>query len=269
MLMIILVLLNPTPNENDLTPFIPGTLTSDLFVQFLVLIPLGAIIGSLLGYLFAPLFLMVHKKTVGRTLTYGIQERPLPTKFTKFFRGFFPSLMAINFGLMLSNNTLLVELVLTQEALKTSEAAIKILFTTFLLGWTLGASFALFSSVWFLMEAGIVYNNKEKLKNSDYPVEVFSVGSWYSNLLKGYAGISVIITLYQITSLEILRAGETGNITLVLTLIFFPLLIMIFLLPSVVLFDSLKGHRNQYIRKFAAKLGILNFIDLEIREIQK
>ncbi len=70
--MIALSLLNPNPNEGDLTPLIPGGTTSDLSIQFLVIIPLGAIIGSLLGYIFAPLFLLVHKKTVGRSLSYGI-----------------------------------------------------------------------------------------------------------------------------------------------------------------------------------------------------
>ena len=263
-------LLYPNPDEGDITPLLPGTTTSDLSLQFLVLVPLGAIIGSLLGYLFAPLFLLVHKKTVGRSLRYGIQERPSPTKFNKFFRGFFPSLMAINFGLILSSNSFLRTLIFSQNQLESNtESSLIILFVLFLLGWTLGAAFALFSSVWFLKEAGIVYDNKKKVNDSDYPIEVHSVGGWYSYFLKGYAGISVILTLYQITSQEILRAGETGNILLIFTLVFFPLLIMILVLPSVVFFDCLKGHRNKYIRKFAGKIGILNYIELEIHEIQK
>jgi len=266
---IVLTIFNPSPNEKDMTPFIPGTLTIEFFIQFLVIIPLGAIIGSFLGCLFAPIFLMVHKKTVGRKFSYSIQERPSSEKFKHFLRGLFPSLMAINFGLMLSNNTQLVELILTKEALETSEAAIIVLFVLFLMGWTLGAAFGLFSSVWFLIEAGIVFDNKEKVKDSEFPVEVRSVGGWYSYLLKGYAGISVILSLYQITSEEILMAGETGNIALLLTLIFFPLFIVILVLPSVVVFDIFQGPRNKYIRRFAHKIGILTITELDIREVQK
>ncbi len=267
--MIALSLLNPNPNEGDLTPLIPGGTTSDLSIQFLVIVPLGAIVGSFLGYVLAPLFLIVHKKTIGRKLSFGIQDRPIPPKFKSYFRGFFPALMAINFGLMLAGNSMLRNLVLTPNE-GTSEASITILLVLFLMGWTIGAAFALFSSVWSLKEAGIVYDNKEKLKDSDYPVEVYLVGGWYSYFLKGYAGISVLLTLYQLTSQEILTAEETGNIALVLTLISFPFLITLLVLPAVLLFDSLKQHRNKYIRNFSGKqLGIVKFIELETREIQK
>ena len=269
-LMIALNFLFPSTHEGDITPLIPGTATIDLTILFLILIPLGAVIGSLLGCLISPLFLVAHKKIVGRSLSYSIQERPSPTKFKKLYRGLFPSLMAINFGLMLSDNSILRSLILTQSNLsENSESAIIILMIVFLMGWAIGAAFALFSSAWLLTEAGIVYNNKEKLKDSDYPIEVRSVGGWYSYLFKGYAGISVIINLYIISSQEIFRAGESGEIALFLTLIFFPFLITIFVFPSVVLFDFLKNHRNNFIRKFAHKLGIINIIEVDIREIQK
>ena len=65
-----------------------------------------------------------------------------------------------------------------------------------LLALMTGISMGIFSSVWFLLDAGIVYTNKEKVKDLAQPTEVRSVGGWYNYLLKGYAGISVILSFY-------------------------------------------------------------------------
>lgn len=261
-------IITTSSSESDMTALLPGGVNLDLALMFMVIIPLGAIIGSVLGYFLAPLFLLVHKKTLGRSLSYSIQERTPAEKFKHLFRGFFPGLMAINFGLMLSSNSLIADLILAPEQDSTG-AALNIIVMIFLLGWTLAAAFALFSSVWILMEAGIVYSNQEKVKDSDYPFELHAVGGWYSYILKGYAGISVILTLYQLSSELILEAGETGNIALVLTLIFFPLLISILVLPAVVLFDVLKTHRSTYMKKMAGKMGVIEYTELEIRVIKK
>jgi len=261
-------ILNPDPNEGDITLLIPGGTSSDISLLFLVIIPLGAIIGSFLGNFLAPLFLLVHKKVLGRRFNYSIEERSSPDKFKGIFQGLFPALMAINFGLLMANNSSMIELLLSPQQLGSSGAAIQILVMLLLMGWTLGISFALFSSVWTLMEAGIVYNNKDKVKDSGYPVEVRAVGGWYSYLLKGYAGISVILALYQLSSELILEATAVGNITLILTLVFFPILISILVLPAMILFDMFKKNRKNYIRKFARKIKITNFIELDIREIQ-
>ena len=67
-----------------------------LFWSYMV----GALIGILLGFLLTPLFLIVHKKIIGRNLIYGIQERPEPEKFKGTFKAFFPALMALNFALI-------------------------------------------------------------------------------------------------------------------------------------------------------------------------
>ena len=78
-------IINPSPNETDITPLLPGNSNLDLTILFLLIIPLSAILGSLLGYFLAPLFLHIHKKTVGRSFSYGIQERSSPKEFKRFF----------------------------------------------------------------------------------------------------------------------------------------------------------------------------------------
>ena len=48
-----------------------------------------------------------------------------------------------------------------------------------LLSITVGVSMFLFSAVWFLIDAGIVYSNAEKVKDNRDLVVVRSVGGWY------------------------------------------------------------------------------------------
>lgn len=52
----------------------------------------------------------------------------------------------------------------------------------------------MFAGAWTLYEAGIGYSNKEKVKDKGVFIETRSVGGWYLQFLKGYAGIGVLLT---------------------------------------------------------------------------
>jgi len=58
-----------------------------------------------------------------------------------------------------------------------------------------GVALGLFSPIWFLNDSGIVFIKKEDIRNNP---EILNIGRLYSNLLKGYAGISVLLTFYQL-----------------------------------------------------------------------
>jgi len=61
--------------------------TSGPVALIILIYPLSAIIGVLLGYVLVPLFLIVYKKLIGRKLLYGIQDRPDPEKFSGTLKG--------------------------------------------------------------------------------------------------------------------------------------------------------------------------------------
>lgn len=94
------ILISAAADDDPFTALLPGKSMglqmAILFWSYMV----GALIGILLGFLLTPLFLIVHKKIIGRNLIYGIQERPEPEKFKGTFKAFFPALMALNFALI-------------------------------------------------------------------------------------------------------------------------------------------------------------------------
>ncbi|TFG11114.1 MAG: hypothetical protein EU535_07680, partial [Promethearchaeota archaeon] len=68
-------------------------------------IPILSIVAYFLGgYLFTPFLIYFHKKTIGRSFIYGIEERERPNLFKGAFRkSVFPALMAVNIAILLSD----------------------------------------------------------------------------------------------------------------------------------------------------------------------
>ncbi len=89
-----------TQDFSLLTPF-KGPL--ELALSFIVLFPIMAILGGLIGIVLSPLLVWLHKIIFGRTATYGIEEVHKSEKFKRTFQGLFPCLMAINFSLLISD----------------------------------------------------------------------------------------------------------------------------------------------------------------------
>jgi hypothetical protein len=185
-------------------------------------------------------------------MIYGIQERPDPRKFKGTFKAIFPSLMAINFAFMFASDPNITEMIVSSR-ITTFAPLMSFLF---LLIITMLISMSLFSPVWFLLDAGIVYTNKKKVEYSRDPIEIRSVGGFYHYTLKGYAGISVIFTyvLFLISIFE--YYGSKLHWSVPLTLIPFPIVLDILALPSLFILELTVKHRKDFILKYAKKLGI-------------
>ncbi len=249
------------------TASLPGFLSAfpidSLGIQFLyifTMIWVSAIIGGVLfGYILGPFFLIVHKKVIGRKMVYGVQNLmdPNPDKFKKLLQGLFPALMALNFALMFSNNPAISQFLFGENYNPNApEVGVTLILTLLaLLPIMTGVSCALFSPVWFLTDAGIVYSNKEKTKIKRLPLEVRSVGGWYLYLLKGYAGISVLFSFYNLLVLYFSTEEISGNIVLFPAL---PLLIAIFIIPTAVILDITTEKRKAFLLKYAKKIGIID-----------
>lgn len=242
-----------------------------ILLIFLVIWPLISIGGALLGgYLLSPLYLLLHKKILGKKLVYGIEERPQQQEFDKTWRGLFPALMAISFAMMLLFNESIQHLISGGKG----QAEVEVIMITFLILLTIFIfiSIAIFGGIWFLLDAGIVYSNEDKVENKDQPIENKSVGGFYKTLLKGYAGIGAVIGYYQLVIylMSIMAEGFDPMIILALTFFIpFPLYTSIILLPAIILLDIMKQNRINYVRKRAAKLGITDYVELTFTKIEK
>ncbi len=189
LIIVIFLFLEPIRGDQDFSQLIPGKGFIETTLLFIFIWPIGAIIGGVLfGYILSPLFLFIHKKTIGFTMDYGIQENLKSQKFKSMYKGIFPALLAINFSLMFAlDNNIADEVVYNIGDISNMPSTVNIIAFLIILSITIIIAMGLFSPVWFLNDAGIVYSNQEKVrkKQLEKPIIGRSVGGWYMNLMKG------------------------------------------------------------------------------------
>lgn len=230
---------------------------------YLTLLTMGTVIvGSVLGgYLLAPLFLFAQKNSVGRKMVYGIQESSRPEMFKKaYMKSFFPALLALNFSLMLSDNVALQTLLIQEGSAGSGNSMAEIMLISALFPLMGAIGMGLFSPVWFLQDAGIVYSNKEKVKVTSDPIEVRSVGGWYLYIMKGYAGIAVIVSFYMFLS-AIIESGETDNVLFLIIWPIMPFMLAFLYMPGIIALDMTYEKRKQFVIKTAEKFGITQKVE--------
>lgn len=285
LIVVMFLLISPTIANQNISLLLPGEGVIEVTIMMLVFYPLSAIIGGVLfGYVLGPLFLVIHKKTIGLNMSYGIQENLESEKFRGGFKAFFPALMAINFSLMfaLNENTanaIIYDLGMGSGSPGVPTSIISIVASLILLTFTIAVAMGLFSPVWFLLDAGIVYSNKERVerKNLEQPIVGRSVGGWYMYLLKGYAGIAVIFSYFQLIFTffsRMIELGASDDMTLVFVInivLLAPLMFLIALsaLPAVILLDLTKKNRINYMRKVASMLGIKEQVKISFEYISE
>ena len=82
------------------TNLFPGDFGTQMALFFWSTV-ISAIIGVLLGYFLAPIYLFIHRNTIGRNRTYYIEKRPAfeqfrHRKFYGIFKSLFPALLVLN-----------------------------------------------------------------------------------------------------------------------------------------------------------------------------
>ncbi|MFX0006190.1 MAG: hypothetical protein ACFFA7_12840 [Promethearchaeota archaeon] len=257
----------------SLTPLLPDVNKGgQIGIMFFIVYPLVSLLGAIVGgYALSPLYLIIHKKIIGRKMTYGLQEKPTTTKFHKTFQGFFPTLIALNFALMLAPLPLVYQSIISPiywgAPGENTFAALLTLLMAFL-----GISAFIFSPIWFLLDGGIIYTNKEKVKDKDKPFEVKSVGGWYLFIMKGYAGISVIIQyslFFGIFLQQMFTLMFHDVVISLIVLIPFPITLTFVFIPTIIILDIFKENRKNYIRKCAKKVGITDILEVTIEKVNR
>ncbi|MFX1561361.1 MAG: hypothetical protein ACFFBL_12295 [Promethearchaeota archaeon] len=226
----------------------------------ILLYPVSAVIGTLIGFALAPLFLWIYKKYMGRNHLFAIQDPDTMEKSHGMLMGFFPALMAMNFTLFLIFEPTIMNLPLFQDYYLQWNS---IIFLLFVLGGLLQApAFALFSAAWIIDESGIVLVSKYGT------AELQATGKWFLALLKGYAGIGVIISLYQFTFDFLDTYGSLVHWSAVLFLYILPIIVTLWVIPAIILVGATEGRRQRYILGFAERFGIKTEFELSIRRIE-
>lgn len=258
----------------DLSYILPFTDYVEILILFIIIWPIMAILGGFLGSFISPALIWIHKAVFGRNVSYGIEEVQQSKKFRRTFLGFFPSLMAINISMLISDYAIIQRILITEMWFLSLPGSPQII--SFIVGVTFALiiSFALFSGLWAISDAGIVFSNRKTIekKGKEKPVMAQSIGSWYNYLLKGYAGIGVLVAYYELAFLflgAIGFASGTAYISFFNIYIFLGLFIILPLLsiPAIIVLDVLRDWRVEFTRKFATKLGIVQNVEIEMKEI--
>ena len=134
---------------------------------------------------------------------------------------------------------------------------------------TTPASLILLSPVLHLIDSGIIYHNKDKIKDTFDSTEVRNIGNWYNTLLKGYAGIAVFYNYYYFFSnmieLMINSPDLTSGIASIFLLAIYPILITILIISSIIILDITRGKRRTYLLKKVKKFQIDQPMEIEIK----
>lgn len=254
------------------SPLIPS---NDQYIEialiFLIFSPISALIGGLVGgYVLAPAFLFIHKYILGSKMLYGIQERPQPQTFNKMMRGYYPALLAANLNsIILFSAPWILDLILNKELMESGGPVYSTIYGPgflVLVMFTIGLGTLVFSPTWFLTDAGIVYSNKESVEGTDRPVEGRTVGGRFTDYLRGYAGIGVIFSYLQFLSFFISEKTIPPNpVDVLIFVVFFfgiPIFMLISVIPSLIILDITKEHRVRFVRSFAEKMGIADYVEI-------
>ncbi len=245
--------------------------TAIIFLSIPIVCIIAFIIG---GYFFTPLFMFIHKKVLGRDLIYGIREMQRPKDFKgAFMNSLFPAFLAFNIGIILSNESVLHDLLFV-DSFNPGSAIYQILTLLILFPLVSGIGIGVFSAAYFLLESGIEYTNKErkKVRRGSFPTEVRSLGGFYLYYLKGYAGIWVIISLFNlIFSFFSVLEGVSFGIYIINILLWplMPFCITFFMLPVSIIQDFTYERRKKFTLKWAEKFNIRGQLDDPLGTNQK
>lgn len=260
-------------NQQILGPLsIYTILTQNLWLDFVLLflaIPIFSLVAYFLGgYLLTPLLIFIHKKLIGRNLIYGIEDHHKSKEIKKIFlNSFFPALLALNIGILLSDVDVIHNFIFPESfQASVPGPVLHILTLTFLLPFVSSLGIGISSAVYFLIDSGIEYTNKEqkKVKQGSFPVEVRSMGGYYLYYLKGYAGISVILSIAKLIFAYFTSFEDPGSIIYIMNIIMWPVIpfiIAFFMIPSLLIQDFTYQKRKDFVKKWAQKCGINNRLD--------
>ncbi|MBY9005901.1 MAG: hypothetical protein KGD63_04000 [Candidatus Lokiarchaeota archaeon] len=110
-------------------------------------------------------------------MEYAIYKKPEKKEYRTKYDFFIPSLIAVNFTLLLVFNVLepLRNLFLVRGPTDDSNTIINVFLVSLLI--PLLIAMLMYSPVWYLLDSRLVYSNKRKVELLRDPIEIRSVGN--------------------------------------------------------------------------------------------
>lgn len=197
--------------------------------------------------------------------------------FKRISSGYYPALFAINLNsIILFSAQWILDLLLSTNLIEVEGLVYS---TTYVPGFlvlvifTIGIGTLVFSPIWFLTDAGIVYSNEERVAGTDEPIEGRTVGGRFTDFLRGFAGLGVIFSYIQFLTVYISEQTIPSNLMdiIVFAVFFFglPLFLLIAVIPSLIILDVTKEHRKRFIRNTAEKMGITDFVKIRFQKVKQ
>ena len=213
-------------DDYDIVALYPGTGVSDILLT--IIIPFICMIVILfLGPFIVILLVKLHKIMKLNKYDYFIikSEKVLPGSRI-ILRTIFPGLLAVNIGIYIGLSNSLASLIVAD----TSSIFGTVEYCSVVVGMPI--AIILIFPLWMLQSSGLMCKKRIEKYNRPVSPDIESVGQFYLKMMKGYVGISTIISYTAI----LITVYQTGG-TEVYLLFVDPVLIVLLSLPGSLLVE--------------------------------
>ena len=226
----------PFYDPQGVYPFLPGDILLDLIWLYVICIIVGIIIYFVTPIL-AMLFLRLHQLFKGG-YRYHLQDKTGYLEGGSIRRLIVPSLTSLGIAVSLAGSSIATSLFVygNFENLESPQPAIEATFPIFFILLIVATGILiLFTPIWLLGDVGVICERDQPDSRSTVNIE--GVGDYYLKLLKGFAGVSTVIT-YALLIFQMFdwysSLGDIENLPFPMVVLFIPVIIAI-LGPVIVL----------------------------------
>ena len=254
--------------------FLPG----DILVDFIWVYVFSALIGAIL-YIILPklafLFWKGHRLFTGGEHKYHLQiSNQKSVRASQLKRLIIPAFATLGFSSALSSNSLALNFIFVTESFDTLAPSaliiaeiMPIFFILLLISGFIGI---LFAPAWLLEDAGVIY--ERDISSGQTTSEISGAGKYYLTLLKGFAGVSTLIT-YLVLILQMIGWFQIlpGQIEVpvlfyalpVVVIVIAPLIAMAPISVTYVLYEKSLRKNVRELQKRMERLG-LDSVDVKV-----
>ncbi len=183
----------PFYDPQGVYPFLPGDILIDLIWLYVICLIVGAIVYFATPTM-AILFLKLHRVFKGG-YRYHLQEKETSQEGSTIRRLVVPSLTSLGIAVSLAGSSIATSLFVYAnfDNLESPQPAIEATFPIFfILLLVASVILLLFVPIWLLGDVGVICEKEYPDVRSTVNIE--GVGDYYLKLLKGFAGVSTVIT---------------------------------------------------------------------------
>ena len=237
-------------SEPDIIPMIPGGVYSDVIIT--MLIPyLFFMIMLFLGPVFAPFLVALHKMIkLGKYEYFITTTDKKRSGFRILTRSIFPGMFAINLAIYIALYGGFNSMIYYNGG-EASQIPALIEYASIIIGMPIASLIII--PLWMIQTSGLMC--AKRIESYNYPVspDIENVSQFYIKLLKGFVGISFIISYSMILFDYFTTTTDTSTFFVVFL---DPIIIILFSLPIALIIEMREGQIKDKMVKVLNKLKI-------------